>query len=147
MLLDLPLPGGDDRSVVDLGCGSGVLAILAARLGWGPVVALDFDPLAVEATIDNAAVNGVVLDEVRRYDLRGDEPLPPARLVLANLLAPLLLAWCERPIPASTVIASGLLVSEADHVGARFAQRGFEETDRRVQGEWAALLFTSSPVA
>ena len=143
ILLDLPLPGGDNRSVVDLGCGSGVLAVLAARLGWGPVRALDFDPLAVAATRENAAVNDVVLDEVRQFDLHGPAPVPPARLVLANLLAPLLLAWCDRGVTASTVIASGLLVSEADHVGARFAQLGFAETDRRVQGEWAALVLTS----
>ncbi len=143
ILLDLPLPGGDDRSVVDLGCGSGVLAVLAARLGWGPVRALDFDPLAVAATRENAAVNDVVLDEVRQFDLHGPAPVPPARLVLANLLAPLLLAWCDRGVTASTVIASGLLISEADHVGARFAQLGFAETDRRVQGDWAALVLTS----
>jgi ribosomal protein L11 methyltransferase len=144
MLLDLPLPGGDDRTVVDLGCGSGVLAILAARLGWGPVSALDFDPLAVEATIENASVNGVSLADVRRFDLRGEEPVPGASLVLANLLGPLLLAWCERPVQAGRVIASGLLASEADAIAAAFALQGFVETDRRVQGDWAALLLLSS---
>jgi ribosomal protein L11 methyltransferase len=143
LLLDLDLPGGEDRSVVDLGCGSGVLAILAARLGWGPVVALDFDPLAVTATRDNAQVNGVALADVRHFDLHGGEPVPPAQLVLANLLAPLLADWCERPVRASTVIASGLLASEADAVAARFGCRGFDLADRRVQGEWAALLLIS----
>ncbi len=143
MLLDLPLAEGDDRSVVDLGCGSGVLAILAARLGWGPVLALDFDPLAVEATRENAAVNRVALADVRRFDLRGEQAVPPARLVLANLLGPLLLAWCERPVAAHTVIASGLLASEADAVAAGFARHGLREADRRVQGDWGALLLTS----
>jgi ribosomal protein L11 methyltransferase len=141
MLLDLPLPdAGDDRSVVDLGCGSGVLAILAGTLGWGPVVALDFDPLAVDATVDNARVNGVTLGDVRCFDLRGEAEVPPARLVLANLLAPLLLGWCERPIRAQTVVASGLLATEADTITAAFVRRGFAEVDRRVQGDWAALL-------
>jgi ribosomal protein L11 methyltransferase len=143
MLLDLTLPGGDDRSVIDLGCGSGVLGILAARLGWGPVVALDHDPLAVTATRGNAVVNGVALDEVRRFDLYGSEPVPPARLVLANLLAPLLRDWCAQAVRASTVIASGLLSSEADPVAAGFARHGFELADRQVQGEWAALLLIS----
>jgi ribosomal protein L11 methyltransferase len=146
MLLDLALPGGDDRSVVDLGCGSGVLAILAARLGWAPVLALDFDPLAVEATLENAEVNGVSLADVRRFDLRGEAPVPAARLVLANLLGPLLLAWCERPVIAQTIIASGLLISEADGIAAAFARQGFAEMDRRVQGDWAALLLSSSIV-
>ncbi len=143
LLLDLALPGPDDRSVVDLGCGSGVLGILAARLGWGPVLALDFDPLAVAATRENAAVNGVVLDAVRQFDLHGPLAVPPARMVLANLLGPLLLDWCARGVAAQTVIASGLLEREADHISSRFAQLGFAESDRRVSGEWAALRLTS----
>src|SRR5947207_2398002 len=57
-------PGG---AVVDVGCGSGVLAISAAKLGWSPLTALDHDPAAVEAARANAAVNGVALD-VRRWD-------------------------------------------------------------------------------
>ena len=142
MLLDLPLAGGGDRTVLDLGCGSGVLAILAARLGWGPVLAVDHDRLAVEATVANASVNGVELEEVRRLDLL-TEPVPPARLVLANLLAPLLAAWCEQGVAAQTVIASGLLASEADAVAAGFARLGFAEADRRVLDGWAALRLTS----
>jgi ribosomal protein L11 methyltransferase len=143
MLLDLPLGRDDDRSVLDLGCGSGVLGILAARLGWGPVLAVDFDPLAVEATRKNASVNGVVLDGVRRFDLFGEEPVPAARLVLANLLAPLLLAWCERGVAAETVVASGLLISEADRISLAFARLGYTEEDRRTQGDWAALLLSA----
>ncbi len=61
-------------AVVDAGCGSGVLAIAALRLGWGPATALDHDVLAVDATRENARVNGVAL-ETRRWDLR-DEPVP-----------------------------------------------------------------------
>jgi ribosomal protein L11 methyltransferase len=61
---------------IDLGCGSGVLAIAAARLGYAPVLALDHDPASVEAAIDNARANGVAV-EVRRHDLRVD-PLPRA---------------------------------------------------------------------
>ena len=60
-------------SLLDLGCGSGVLAIAAARLGFAPVLAVDFDPAAIEATAANAQVNGVELD-VRRFDLREADP-------------------------------------------------------------------------
>jgi ribosomal protein L11 methyltransferase len=81
----------DDRGFVDLGCGSGVLAIAAARLGYAPVIALDNDPASVEAAAANALVNGVEID-VRRHDLR-TERTPAADTVAANLLAPLLLAW------------------------------------------------------
>lgn len=126
--------------LVDVGCGSGVLAIAAAQLGWDPVVAVDYDPLSVEATRDNAAVNGVVLD-VRQGDLRR-EAMPVAPTALANLLRPLLLDWCAALTePPRTLIASGLLVHEADEIAAAFADRhGLLERDRREQGEWAALL-------
>ena len=137
----LELDGGG--ACVDLGCGSGVLAIAAARLGFSPVLALDYDPLSVEATIENARVNGVSLD-VRRLDLRS-EPVPAAPLVLANLLAPLLLDWCGRmgdDVPGR-VIASGLLAEEADRVAGAFAAVGLAERERRVGGEWAALLLSA----
>ncbi|MGO9900469.1 MAG: 50S ribosomal protein L11 methyltransferase [Solirubrobacteraceae bacterium] len=129
---------------VDLGCGSGVLAILAAKLGWDPVLALDYDPLSVEATSDNALVNGVAhLIGVRRFDLRS-EVVPAAPLVLANLLAPLLLIWCEQLAagaePPGTAIASGLLGHEADAIAGAFARAGLHERGRRRSGDWAALL-------
>jgi ribosomal protein L11 methyltransferase len=138
-----PPPSGGGPAVIDLGCGSGVLAITAAKLGWQPVLALDFDPLAVAATAENAVVNGVSL-EVRRHDLRHDDT-PAAPLVLANLLGPLLLVWAARmrEIPGE-VIASGLLVSEAEAVASAFAQAGLREQRRREAGEWSALLLRRS---
>jgi ribosomal protein L11 methyltransferase len=143
LCLELLLAVADERpergGVVDVGCGSGVLAIAAAKLGYGPVVAVDYDPLSVEATHANAAANGVTLD-VRRGDLRTD-PMPTAPLVLANLLRPLLLTYAERMTdPPELLIASGLLVHEADEIAAAFATRGLREHDRRELGEWAALL-------
>jgi ribosomal protein L11 methyltransferase len=129
---------------VDLGCGSGVLAICAAKLGFRPVVALDFDAAALEATGGNARRNGVRL-EVRRYDLRSD-PVEASvgPTVVANLLAPLLLAWAGRLSEADRlperVIAGGLLVGEADRVAKAFAGLGFREAVRSASGDWAALL-------
>jgi ribosomal protein L11 methyltransferase len=138
LLLELE-PAG---AAVDLGSGSGVLAIAAAALGWGPVLAVDLDPLAVAATAANALVNGVELD-ARRAELR-ELALPPARLALANLLAPLLLAWAARlrgaAEPPAIVIASGLLRAEADAVAGAFAAAGLEQRDRRARGDWSALL-------
>lgn len=133
--------------LLDLGCGSGVLAIAAAKLGFAPVSAVDFDPLSVEATAANAAVNNVVLD-VARCDLRND-PVPAAPTVLANLLRPLLLdyarvlATADGPEPPHTLIASGLLTHEADEIAAAFAAHGLREQDRRERGEWAALLLVA----
>jgi ribosomal protein L11 methyltransferase len=154
LLLDLPVPGVTDPlignpataapTVIDLGCGSGVLAIAAAKLGWPSVLALDYDQLCIDATIENARVNDVELFGVRRFDLR-EESVPVARLVLANLLGPLLLHWCGQMGPptaqrARTVVASGLLATEADGIAAAFAGCGYVESDRRERGEWAALL-------
>jgi ribosomal protein L11 methyltransferase len=133
--------------LLDLGCGSGVLAIAAAKLGFDPVLAVDFDPLSVEATAANAAVNAVTLD-VARCDLRSD-PIPHAPVVLANLLRPLLLDYARRlaepaaPPSPRTLIASGLLVHEADEIAGAFAAHGLREQDRRERGEWAALLLVA----
>lgn len=139
LLLELQARG----PLLDLGCGSGVLAILAARRGFGPVVAVDHDPLAVEATRVNAAANrGAV--ETRRLDLRR-EPAPAAPTVAANLLRPLLLDYAARlAAPPERLIASGLLVAEADEVAAAFAPHGLAERARREQGEWAALLLVAA---
>jgi ribosomal protein L11 methyltransferase len=146
LLLELE-PGG---ALVDLGCGSGVLAIAAARLGWSPVLALDYDPLAIEATVENARANGVDVD-ARRFDLR-DERVPAAPTVVANLLRPLLLevasgGFARRAAgpagdgaPPESLVASGLLRHEADEVASAFAAHGLVERRRLARGEWSALL-------
>jgi ribosomal protein L11 methyltransferase len=126
---------------VDLGCGSGVLAIAAAKLGFAPVRAFDHDPLSVQATQENAARNGVAL-QVSRHDLRSDPPAVGAT-VAANLLAPLLVIYAQRLAQAGIVpgrvIASGLLAHEVDAVAAEFAPLGLRESTRRLGGEWAAV--------
>ena len=127
--------------VLDLGTGSGVLAIAAAKLGFQPVVAIEHDPLSVQAAQENAAANGVSLD-VRRVDLRSDE-IPSTPMVLANLLRAGLLHYAhtlERP--PETLIASGLLIEEADDIASAFAAHGLRELERRQGGEWVALCLS-----
>lgn len=142
LMLELE-PGG---GFVDLGCGSGVLAIVGARLGWDPVLALDNDAAAVAAASSNASVNRVAV-EVRRYDLRVD-PLIAAPTVAANLIAPLLRTWvarlAERDPEPLRVIAGGVLVPETDRVREAFLDAGLREALRRSDGEWVALLFERS---
>jgi ribosomal protein L11 methyltransferase len=140
LLLELE-PGG---AFADLGCGSGVLAIAAARLGWDPVAALDHEAEAVEASAANARANGVAL-EVRRWDLRA-EPPPAAPTIAANLLRPLLLDLAGSLGEAPRhLIAGGMLAEEIDEVAAAFAARGFSEAARRTGGDWAALLLDRAP--
>jgi ribosomal protein L11 methyltransferase len=157
LMLDLK-PGG---SFADLGCGSGVLAIAAARLGWDPVTAIDAERQAIEATRANALANGVALPatgsgtleqprafgripalaSVERGDLRNTQA-PKADVVAANLMRPLLLRvaelWDGEPPPA--LILSGLLDHEAGEVAAAFAP--LTERKRLSSLGWSALLLS-----
>lgn len=155
LLLELAAEGARG-AVLDVGAGSGVLAIAAAKLGYGPVLALDNDRESVRAIADNAARNGVQI-EARRFDLR-HEALPlvdskPAPVVLANLLRPLLLDLAGTMSTSGgptaptrlDLIASGLLREQADEIALAFARRlGLRERERRERGEWAALWLTSA---
>ena len=139
LCLELLLDLGAKGPLLDLGCGSGVLAIVAAHLGFGPVVALDNDPAAVEATRANALANDVSV-EVRQVDLRRDE-IPGLPTVTANLLSPLLTKWAVSIAPPiERVIAGGILVGETDGVLAAFAAAGLGEAARLQDGDWVALL-------
>jgi ribosomal protein L11 methyltransferase len=130
--------------LLDVGAGSGVLAIAAGLLGFAPLLALDNEAESVAAARENAAVNGVAL-ESRRFDLRNEGlPWPAApeqTLVFANLLRPLLLLLADAlDEPPAHLIASGLLRHEADEIAAVFAEHhGMRERARRVSGDWAAL--------
>lgn len=144
LCLELMLELEPRGAFLDVGCGSGVLAIAAAKLGWEPVLAVDFDLLSVEATRANAAANAVAL-QARAGDLRR-EAMPGAPTVAANLLRPLLLTYAERlgSPPPERLILSGLLREEADEVAAAFAPHELRESERREDGEWAAILLALS---
>lgn len=130
--------------LLDVGTGSGVLAIAAARLGFGPVVGLDNELESVEAAGENAKVNAVEL-QARSFDLRR-ERLPriagaTAPTVLANLLKPLLLdlARSIEHAPAD-LIAGGLLTEQVASVVESFEESlNMHEHQRRIGGEWAAV--------
>jgi ribosomal protein L11 methyltransferase len=163
-LLELEAEGGAGGALTDLGTGSGVLAIAAAKLGWRPVSGYDHEAPAIEAAAANAAANGVEL-ELENINLR--QLLPAlAPTVVANMTAPVLKEVAKlmtdggsrgrarRSLPAvaptsppptpSTLICSGLLPPEVDGVAAAFAPAGLVETDRRQEGDWAALLLRRS---
>jgi ribosomal protein L11 methyltransferase len=138
LLLELE-PGG---ALVDVGCGSGVLAIAAAKLGWSPVLGVDHDHEAVRATRGNAEANRVQID-ARRHDLLHDGPAPGAPVVVANLLRPLLLRVAADGFSGAlphVLVASGLLAHEGDEVAAAFSDHRLLEAQRRTEGAWLALL-------
>ena len=138
MCLELMLSLEPRGSFADLGCGSGVLAIAAAKLGYSPVAAFDSDAAAIEATRANARDNGVTLDRIERWDLRRDSP-PPAHTVVANLMRPLLLQLAPRLECPDALVVSGLLEHEADELAAAFAPLRLTRKSR--EKGWAALLF------
>jgi ribosomal protein L11 methyltransferase len=119
-------------SLLDVGCGSGVLAIAAAKLGFGPVHAVDSDPVAVEATATNAAANDVEID-VRAADARLSA-LPEAETTLANVTLESVAALGFR-LRTARFVTSGYLASE------RPSFESFRLVERREEEGWAADLF------
>jgi ribosomal protein L11 methyltransferase len=164
ILLELEAAGEAHGPLTDLGTGSGVLAIVAAKLGWGPIHAYDHEPPALEAAAVNAEANGVELS-LERINLR--ERLPAlAPTAVANMTSPILRAVALqlaaeekskgraiRSLPAvapdspplalsalRTLVCSGLLPRELDEAAGFFAEAGLGEVERRVDGDWAAML-------
>jgi ribosomal protein L11 methyltransferase len=141
LLLELATLGGRG-ALADWGTGSGVIAIVAAKLGFSPVVGCDHEQSALDAARKNATANGVGL-KLARVNLRERAP-PLAPTVTANLTAPVLgtiaerLAVDDRGDPR-TMICSGVLASEVDEVAAAFRRAGLAERRRRADGEWLAL--------
>jgi ribosomal protein L11 methyltransferase len=147
LLMELAAAEPPSGPLLDVGTGSGVLAIAAAGLGYTPVLGLDHERESVHAACENAAVNGVQL-QARRFELRaqelpwvGDRALPRGPLVvLANLLRPLLLELASSmPEAPAHLIVGGLLREEVDEIVHAFAERhALRERERRSSGEWAA---------
>jgi ribosomal protein L11 methyltransferase len=117
----------EPRSLLDVGCGSGVLAVAAALLGFGPIVAVDVEPPSIEATRANAAANRVELD-VRLVG--GRDRLPAAEVVVANISLDSVESLPAR-IDCETLLTSGYLLSDTPVLA------GFEHVARRTLDGWA----------
>jgi ribosomal protein L11 methyltransferase len=162
LLLALAAAQPSRGPLLDVGTGSGVLAIAAAKLGYRPVTGLDYDPASVLAAAQNASANDVRVD-VRRLDLRTEPipafgpspafgpiqaaaaPTPAQTVIVANLLRPLLLDLARALAAApSHLLAGGLLAGEADEIAGAYADRlGMVERERRHSGEWAAVWMSA----
>jgi ribosomal protein L11 methyltransferase len=132
----------EGAAVLDVGCGSGILAIAAGKLGATKLLGVDTDPIAVEATIANAARNRLA----RRIRARaGTIPSGegPFDIVLANLIASLLVALAHdlhgELRPGGTLLASGIFVDREGDVREALAAAGLEMIGRRDEGEWVAI--------
>lgn len=129
--------------ILDLGCGSGILSIAAAKLGAQQIIGLDIDPIAVEATLENAEFNGVadkiiaeqgslenVITSARRFDF-----------IVVNILAKIILKMTDQHLgdtvrPGGIAIFSGIIDTQVDEVEAGLRKTGLEPYARRQQGDW-----------
>ena len=148
LLEDAIVPGG---RALDLGCGSGILAIAALALGAEHVTGVDIDPKAVDVAYENAAMNGVGRDRltVLAGNVLGDrklaEKLEPGRnqVVLANIVAdviiPLSAAAGEFLTPDGVFLTSGIIDERADEVEAAIRANGFTITRRLERAGWCAF--------
>jgi ribosomal protein L11 methyltransferase len=136
------------RSALDMGCGSGILAIAAARLGFAPVAGFDNDPEAVAIARRNARRNRAAIAwqvcGLERNRRRAD-------VVVANILAPVLIEHAARvaaavqPGPAGALILSGILDTQYAAVRRAYETQGYEEVESLLRGEWRSGLFQASP--
>ncbi len=135
--------------VLDVGCGSGILSIAAAKLGSRNVVALDIDPNCVRVTDDNARANGVerVVDAAAGSlgeDWPFDEPASAEyAIVVANIIARVIVALApaitESLMPGGRLIASGIIAAREDEVVAALSAAGMRVESSRTMGEWRCI--------
>ncbi|KXU37135.1 ribosomal protein L11 methyltransferase [Cephaloticoccus primus] len=135
--------------VIDAGCGSGILALSAAKLGLGPVVGFDNDPEAVRVSEENAALNGLSgAVEFFVGDLVSGLAGRQAELVLANILAPVLIEFAAPLVaavaPGGTLVLSGILTSEGKAVSEAFrrAAPDWHFAESHTLGEWCDITCT-----
>ena len=143
-------------SLLDIGTGSGVLSVVAAKLGAKLVIATDIDPLAIRAAKENARLNGVPIAPNQLIVEQGSIPAGQDgrfSVVVANILAEVLIGLFEAaydnvPLaatlaPGGHLILSGILEEKAEGVVAAAARQGLREVERRQEGDWVAVTVWS----
>ncbi len=147
--LDTLADGHASQSFLDLGCGSGILSIAAAKLGYAPITAVDIDPDAVRIANENFEANqvepsvGASVADVSDWDIPGKYTV-----VAANILAPVLLANAERIAaavsrPGGSLLLAGILTTQFDEVAAAYSKLGFAEHQRMTEAEWTSGWFNA----
>ena len=131
--------------VYDVGCGSGILAVAAAKLGAGEVIAMDYDPVAVSVAEENIRQNNVHNVVACESDLLSAcEGAAPAELITANIIADVIIrlfAQLDRHLAlGGTLLASGIIDDRIADVEHAAAQHGFTVLDMTCEKEWAAMI-------
>ena len=130
-------------SLIDAGCGTGILSMAAHRLGYGPIFAFDYDPAAIHVSDENLTRTGIREQvQLSEGDVHTIQPPFQADLVVANILAPILLTAAENLAemvrPGGRLVLSGILTSQYDEVLERFLRLGFQDIERRTIKEWTS---------
>jgi ribosomal protein L11 methyltransferase len=137
-------------SVIDVGCGSGILSIAALKLGAASALGVDIDEAAVKTSRENAEANGVAENLLLGVGsvteiLTGKFAYKQAPLVLANILAPVIVCLFDAGLadlvsPGGALILSGILMEQADSVLSTVQARGVKLVERRQTGDWVAMV-------
>jgi ribosomal protein L11 methyltransferase len=143
---------GGSRSMLDLGTGSGILALAAGRLGYAPVLAIDNDPVAVriaEANVRKNRLAGRVTVQKRDLAKLGERSRRTFDLVCANLTDDLLLEWRSRIInrlaPGGVLVLAGMLKSQFARVRQAYETAGLGLLENAVEEEWQSGAFSWTP--
>ncbi len=134
-----------DDTVIDVGCGSGILGITAAKLGAKEVVMTDIDECAVTASEQNMALNGVTNGKVLLKNLLDDTSIK-CNLLVCNIMAEVLIAFAPHIsgnlLNYATIILSGILTDRLDRVKDAYLDAGFTFVEQKIKGEWSALVLS-----
>lgn len=149
-LIALEKYASPEMKVIDIGCGSGILSIAAARLGASQILGVDNDPTTIPSAQRNAQLNGlgqqIIFEQGTHTDvLSRQDNLNHAGIVLANILAPVLIAMLESGLaetldPGGILIMGGILDTQAQAVSKAAASQGLQLVEKLEQGDWVVLV-------
>jgi ribosomal protein L11 methyltransferase len=151
------LPGGGKEyesqvTVIDVGCGSGILSVAAIKLGAACALGVDIDEAAIRASLENAVTNGIG-DDLLQLGVgsvteisEGRFNLSSATLVLANILAPVLVRLFGMGLagliaPGGRIVLSGILAEQVDSVKEAAEKQGLVFGGQKQMGDWVAILY------
>ncbi len=134
----------DNSTIFDIGCGSGILSIAAAKLGASKVIGVDLDPVAVKVSKENVALNKVDTTVEVRYGNLMEVVTEKADIVVANIIADIIIFLSENVgnflVEEGIFISSGIILDKIEAVKAALSKNKFEILEVKTMGEWAVIV-------